>query len=239
MDQGIGRIVQTLKETGELDNTIIMFLSDNGASAEISENYGAGFDRPGQTRDGRKISYAKDKSVMPGPQTTFFSIGPNWANVANTPFRSWKSQSLEGGIHTPMIVSWPNGIKKKGSKTEEVGHVMDFMATILDVTGAKYPATFNGNQITPMQGLSLAPVFEGKVRTGHHALFNEHEGSRYVRKDNWKLVMAAPDRKWHLYNLAGDYTELTDLSAQHPDKVKELTAMWNEWAREHRVLPKP
>lgn len=239
MDQGIGRIIKTLEETNQLDNTIIVFLSDNGASAEISENYGPGFDRPGVTRDGREISYAKDKSVMPGPQTTFFSIGPAWANVANTPFRLWKSQSTEGGIHTPMIVSWPNGIKSKGTITNQVGHVMDFMATFIDVAHAKYPKEFKGNAITPLQGISLAPIFENKTRVGHDAIFNEHEGSKYVRYQDWKLVIAGGDKNWHLYNLAIDKTENKDLSQQFPEKVQQLTAMWNQWAKEHRVLPKP
>ncbi|WP_256004073.1 arylsulfatase [Pedobacter deserti] len=239
MDQGIGRVLKTLEDTGELDNTIIVFLSDNGASAELSERYGPGFDRPGETRDGRKISYATDKSVMPGPQTTFFSIGPSWANVANTPFRLWKSQSLEGGVHTPMIVSWPDGIKKKGSKSAQVGHVMDFMATFIDVTGAAYPKEYNGNMITPLAGKSLAPLFKGKKVEGHTVLCNEHEGSKYVRYNNWKLVVAGPDRKWQLYNMTDDPTELNNLASQHPDKVKAMSAMWDEWAKNHHVLPKP
>ncbi|WP_285057157.1 arylsulfatase [Pedobacter ginsengisoli] len=239
MDQGIGRVIKALEETGEMDNTIFVFLSDNGASAELSDKYGPGFDRPGQTRDGQKISYATDKTVMPGPQTTFFSIGPAWANVSNTPFRLWKSQSLEGGVHTPMIVSWPAGIKAKGSKTAQIGHVMDFMATFIDVAGVKYPREYNGNAITPLEGKSLAPLFAGNKAPGHVALFNEHEGSKYVRVQNWKLVVAGPNKKWQLYDLSRDYSELNDLAAQYPDKVKELSEMWNEWAVKHHVLPKP
>jgi arylsulfatase A-like enzyme len=162
MDQGLGRVIKALEETGEMDNTIFVFLSDNGASAELSDKYGPGFDRPGETRDGKRISYATDKTVLPGAQTTFFSIGPAWANVANTPFRLWKSQSLEGGVHTPVIISWPAGLKAKGSKTNHVGHVMDFMATFLEVAGAKYPEKYKGNSITPLEGKSFAPLFSGK-----------------------------------------------------------------------------
>ncbi|GAA4797427.1 arylsulfatase [Olivibacter ginsenosidimutans] len=239
MDQGIGRILKALEETGELDHTLIVFLSDNGASAESSAGYGPGFDRPGQTRDGQKISYATDKSVLPGPQTTFFSIGQNWANVANTPYRLWKSQSTEGGVHTPMLAFWPNGIQNPGTKTDQVGHVMDFMATFIELAGANYPTSYKGNKITPLQGISLVPVFEGNNSVGHEALFNEHEGSKYVRYQNWKLVQAIPDQQWHLYNLADDRTELNDLAGTYPEKVKQLSAMWNQWAKEHHVLPKP
>ncbi|HYH56955.1 MAG TPA: arylsulfatase, partial [Anseongella sp.] len=171
MDQGIGRILETLKETGELENTLIIFLSDNGASPENSMRYGPGFDRPGQTRDGQEIVYPVDKDVLPGPQTTFASIGPRWANVSNTPFNYWKMESYEGGVHTPMIAFWPRGIKaEKGSVTSQPGHVMDFMATFIDIAGAQYPGSYKGHQITPLQGKSLKPVFEGRQREGHAVL---------------------------------------------------------------------
>ncbi|RZK82636.1 MAG: arylsulfatase [Pedobacter sp.] len=238
MDQGIGRILKTLEETGKIDNTIIIFLSDNGASAESSEGYGPGFDRPGQTRDGRTISYSTNKDVMPGPQTTFFSIGSRWANVANTPYRLWKYQSFEGGVHTPMIVSWPKGITQKGTMTDQIGHVMDFMATFIDVAGAKYPTEYNGNQITPLEGKSLAPVFKGK-NAGDRALFNEHEGSKYVRYQNWKLLVAGPDRSWRLFDMNNDRSETKNLASQYPEKVASLSKMWDEWAAKHHVLPKP
>lgn len=238
MDQGIGRMLKALEETGELDNTIIVFLSDNGASAELSDRYGPGFDRPGQTRDGQKISYATDKSVMPGSQTTFFSIGPDWANVANTPYRLWKSQSLEGGVHTPMIISWPKGIKNKGTKSDQVGHVMDFMATFVDVAGAKYPKQYQGNEITPLEGNSLSPILKGGKMKGHNALFNEHEGSKYVRYQNWKLVLAGGKKDWQLYDIEHDKSELNDLAAEHPEKVTMLSVMWNDWAQKHHVLKK-
>lgn len=238
MDQGIGRILKTLEEAGKIDNTIIIFLSDNGASAESSEGYGPGFDRPGQTRDGRTVSYSKNKDVMPGPQTTFFSIGQHWANVVNTPYRLWKYQSFEGGVHTPMIISWPKGIKAKGSKTDEIGHVMDFMATFIDVAGAKYPAEYDGNTITPLEGKSLMPVFSGN-KLADRPLFNEHEGSKYVRYQNWKLVVAGADRNWRLFNMENDKSEMKNLAVQYPEKVAALSKMWDDWAVKHHVLPKP
>lgn len=236
MDQGIGRIIAALKATGQLDNTVIFFLSDNGASSEICNNYGPGFDRPDETRTGEKVSYDKNKKVMPGPETTYFSIGPRWANVANTPFRYWKAESYEGGIHTPMIAFWPKGIKK--GVTSQPGHVMDFMATCIDLAKTSYPKTYKGHQIIPMQGISLLPVLQGKQRAGHKALFNEHFGAKYARYQNWKLVKLSNDKTQHLYDLSKDPTEIKDLSEKYPEKVKMLDSMWQDWAAANQVLTK-
>ncbi|MGI4750103.1 MAG: arylsulfatase [Janthinobacterium lividum] len=240
MDQGIGRIIQTLRQTGQLDNTIILFLSDNGASAENSAAYGPGFDRPSETRDGRKIDYSTNKTVLPGTETSYFSIGQRWANVSNTPYRYWKAESYEGGIHTPMIAFWPKGIKaKKGGFDAHVGHVMDFMATFTELAGAKYPAVYKGHPIPPTSGISLVPTFSGKQTAGHENLFNEHFGARYARSGSWKLVSISNDSTWHLFNLASDRTETTDLSEKYPQKVKLLDSLWHNWANTHQVFPKP
>jgi arylsulfatase A-like enzyme len=240
MDQGIGRIIHALKETGQLDNTLILFLSDNGASAENCAAYGPGFDRPNETRDGRKIVYATRKEALPGPETTYSSIGQRWANVSNTPYQYWKAESYEGGIHTPLIAFWPKGITAiKGSFNPQVGHVMDFMPTFTEITGAMYPATFKGHAIPPTTGVSLAPTFSGKHMTGHEALFNEHFGARYAREGDWKLVSVSRDSAWHLFNLAEDRTETVDLAAQHPEKVRRLDSLWHQWANTHYVFPSP
>lgn len=239
MDQGIGRIIQTLRETGQLDNTIILFLSDNGASPENCMRYGPGFDRPGETRDGNKIHYPVNKEVLPGPQNTFCSIGERWANVANTPYQYAKAQSYEGGVRTPMIAFWPNGIRSKGSFTDQMGHVMDFMPTFLELAGAPYPSTYNGHAITPYTGISLLPALEGKKGQAHTALYNEHFKARYIRDNEWKLVSLANDTTWHLYRINQDETELNDLSAQHPEVVSRLSARWWQWAGTHQVFPKP
>lgn len=239
MDQGIGRIIQALRETGELENTIILFLSDNGASPENCMRYGPGFDRPGETRDGQKIHYPVKKDVLPGPQTTFASIGQRWANVANTPYQYAKAQSYEGGIRTPMIAFWPKGIRSKGGFTDHLGHVMDFMPTFLEVANARYPQTYNGRQITPYTGVSLLPALEGKEGKAHDALYNEHFNARYVRDGEWKLVSLAGDTTWHLYKINQDETELNDLAAQHPDVVKKLSDQWRQWANTHQVFPRP
>lgn len=241
MDQGIGKIIDALKKTGELENTLIVFLSDNGASPESSAAYGPGFDRPSETRDGRKIVYPVDKEVMPGPETTFGSIGKRWANVANTPFRYWKAESFEGGIHTPMIAYWPKGLEgKKGRISDQVAHVMDFMPTVIELGKAQYPETYNGNRITPVQGLSLLPILKNKERSGHDMLFNEHYNAKYARSGKWKLVTKSGNQgdQWYLYNLENDPTEINDVAADNPETVKQLKSGWEQWAKSHNVLPK-
>jgi arylsulfatase len=240
MDQGIGRIIDALKKTGKLDNTIIVFLSDNGASPENAAAYGPGFDRPSETRTGSPIIYATEKQAMPGPQTTYSSIGKIWANVANTPYEYAKAESFEGGIHTPMIAYWPKGITApKGGYSNQVGHVMDFMATFAELAGAKYPKQFKGKDILPTTGISLAPSFAGKAVTGHNTLFNEHFGARYARSGNWKLVSLSNDSTWHLFDLSKDKTEVNDLAASNPSKVAELKGLWQQWAKTNQVFPKP
>ncbi|MEJ7691485.1 arylsulfatase [Daejeonella sp.] len=240
MDQGIGRIIKTLKETGQLDNTVILFLSDNGASPENSARYGPGFDRPGETRTGQIIDYPVNKKILPGSQLTFASIGPRWANVSNTPYRFAKEESYEGGVHTPLIAFYPKGMSaKKGSLSSQVGHVMDFMATVIDLSGAKYPEVYRGNSISPMEGISLLPAIKGNRVNGHSELFNEHFGARYVRSGDWKLVSTKLDSTWRLYQISKDQTEINNLSEKHPDKVKTLNDLWYKWANSHNVFPKP
>ncbi|MVM31704.1 sulfatase-like hydrolase/transferase [Spirosoma sp. HMF4905] len=240
MDQGIGRMIKALRETGQLDNTLILFLSDNGASPENCAAYGPGFDRPNETRDGRPIVYDLKKQIMPGAQTSYASIGQRWANVANTPYQFWKAESYEGGVHTPLVAFWPKGITaKKGSYSAQVGHVMDFMSTFVELAGATYPKEFKGHAITPTSGISLAPSFQGKATLSHESLFNEHFGARYARSGNWKLVSSSLDSTWHLFNLATDKSETQDVAAQYPDKVRQLENQWHQWANSHQVFPKP
>jgi arylsulfatase A-like enzyme len=238
MDQGIGKLVEALRLAGELENTLILFLSDNGASPENAMQYGPGFDRPGETRSGQKIAYPTKKEVMPGPQTTFTSIGARWANVANTPYQYAKAESYEGGVRTPMIAFWPAGIKvPKGSISERTGHVMDFMATFVDIAGANYPTVYNANQITPLQGSSMAPAFTSAAANGHNTLFNEHFGARYVRSDEWKLVSRRGE-PWRLFRISDDETELNDLAAKHPEIVQRLDKLWQDWTKTNQVVPK-
>ncbi len=239
MDQGIGRIIKALKETAELENTLILFLSDNGASPEVAAQYGPGFDRPGETRNGEKIAYPVKKDVLPGAQTSFASIGPRWANVSNTPYQFAKAESYEGGVRTPLVAFWPKGITvEKGSISERTGHVMDFMATFIELANTKYPTSFKGNTIKPLQGLSLRNAFVSKNAQGHQVLFNEHFGAKYIQNEEWKLV-ARNKESWKLYRISNDETEMNDLSKQYPDIVQQMDKMWQDWAKQNDVLPKP
>ncbi len=226
IDQGIGDIISTLEATGQMDNTIIFFLSDNGASPEVLRQ--PGYDRSSQTRDGRKIQYRG--IYEPGPETTYTCIGPAWASASNTPFRYWKKESYEGGCHTPLIIHWPEGLKTKpGSVTQQTAHVMDIMPTCLELAGASYPSQYKGNKLTALDGKSLVPILNGAKRPEHDKIFFEHMGGRAVRMSNWKLV-ALKDEPWRLYNLAKDRTETNDLAAEYPDRVRMMSAEWKKWA---------
>jgi arylsulfatase A-like enzyme len=241
MDQGIGRMLKTLRETGQLDNTLILFLSDNGASPENCAAYGAGFDRPSETRDGRKIAYDLKKQVMPGPQTTYASIGQRWANVANTPYRFWKAESYEGGVHTPLVAFWPKGMKaKKGSFSAQDGSCDGFYEHICrsgrcDLSeGISRPCDYADNRN------QSGAVFSGKSTWRViRRMFNEHFGARYARSGNWKLVSASRDTNWRLFDLATDKTEMNDVAARYPEKVHQLDSLWHRWANTHQVFPKP
>jgi arylsulfatase len=237
MDQGIGRLIAKLEELKQLDNTLILFLSDNGASPEIYAD--GGFDRPSQTRDGRKITYPPNKTVSPGPDDTFFYMGPAWASVANTPLRYWKAEMHEGGICTPLVAHWPAGMKAQaGSVTHQPGHVIDLMATCLELAKAEYPKERAGRPVTPLEGESLVPVLRGERRQGHDVLAWEHFGAKAFREGDWKLV-ARKDGAWELYDLSKDRVELNNLAAAQPDKVRRLAAKWETWAKRTNVYPMP
>ena len=224
MDQGIGKLVEALKINGQLDNTLIFFMQDNGACAE---NTGRG---------GKK---GEAKPPMPGASDTWVAYGEGWANVSNTPFRYYKHFVHEGGISTPLIARWPTGIKRKGELENQPGHLIDIMATCVDVGGAKYPEEFKGNKIQPKEGCSLVPAFGGGQIQRSNPLFWEHEGNRAIRTGKWKLVAKGPQGAWELYDMEKDRTEMHDLSGQMPDKVKEMTALWEEYARRTRAIPWP
>ncbi len=236
MDQGIGRVVDTLRRTGQLDNTLILFLADNGGCAENLADRGTKpIYIPDKAPDGSPVRRGNDKNITPGGPDTFQSYGIGWANASNTPFRLYKHWVHEGSISTPLIAHWPKGIKKRGL-SHEPGHLIDIMATCADLGGATYPSTFNGNTVTPLEGRSLAPVFATGKRTPHPAIYWEHEGNRAVRQGKWKLVAKWPG-KWELYDLNADRTELHDLAASNPDKAAELEKLWNDWGRKVQAEP--
>jgi arylsulfatase A-like enzyme len=235
MDQNVGRIVASLKKTGQLDNTLLLMLADNGGCAEVLSEKSTGRHIPDKTRDGRPVRRGNNPSIMPGRDDDYQSYGIAWANASNTPFRRYKHWVHEGGISTPLIAHWPSVIKKGGSLTSQPGHLIDLLATAADVGGATYPATFNGNAITPLEGKSLRPILEGKQRQAHSEIYWEHEGNRAVRQGKWKLVSTFPG-DWELYDLDADRTELTDLAARQPAKTSELAAKWTAWSKKVGVV---
>jgi len=259
MDRGIGRIVQALKETGAYENTLILFLQDNGGCAEEFGSTGPVRPKPGErpkgqplgpdepqtrmvprfTRDGRPVRMGH--GVMPGPADTFVAYGRQWANVSNTPFRLYKHYVHEGGIATPLIAHWPAGIPKErhGVLEPQPGHLIDIMATCVDVAGATYPKTFAGHDITPMEGVSLVPAMHGRPLGRTKPLFFEHEGNRAIRQGRWKLVARGPAGPWELYDMQADRSECHDLAAKHPDRVKEMAAAWEDYARKAHAIPWP
>ncbi|WP_183308161.1 arylsulfatase [Dysgonomonas hofstadii] len=243
MDQGIGHLLDALEKNGQLDNTLILFLSDNGCSGESPQHYSPGEnDRGDMTRDGKTVIYPKNKEILPGPQTTYAGIGQKWANVANTPFRYWKAKSFNGGISTPLIAHWPKGLNKnlKGKVSNQMGHVMDIMATCIELSGAKYPTVYEGNEIIPLRGESLVPILNKGKREGHQYLGFEHFNERaFISNDGWKIIRQGEKKPWELYNLKTDCTELNNVADENPEKLKELTAQYDKWAKECMVEPYP
>lgn len=243
MDQGIGRIIAALEKTGQLDNTVFIFLADNGACAEdipegvsIEELVNKLMIARSHTRSGEPVHIGNDTGRMPGPENTYQSYGTAWANLSNTPFRLYKHWIHEGGIATPLIVHWPRGISERGSIRHAPGYLPDIMATVLDITGTPYPETFEGRAIDPLEGQSLLPVFaqDGGTRA---PMFWEHEGNAAVRMGQWKLVKRYP-RQWELYDLETDRTELNDLAAQHPERVADMARQYEAWAARCGVIPR-
>ena len=228
MDQGIGKIIQKLEEKGELDNTLIVFLSDNGGSPERMLN----------------TSYPTDG--VPGSARSFPTYWAHWANVSNTPFRFYKGWVQEGGIATPFIAHWPNSIPKGKINTTTKGHIMDLLPTALAAAGANYPEKIGDRNIIPTTGQSLLSALQGEESNGHEILGWEHEGARAIRKGNWKLVSnnydITPDswesnRQWRLFNLKEDPNELYDVFDDHPDLAQELIKAYDTWAETTSVLP--
>lgn len=214
VDIAMGHLISALKERGELDNTLILFMSDNGGNAESGPN--------GRT-DGDPTR----------PDSDWF-CGQSWAWLQNTPFREYKHYTHEGGISTPLIAHWPKGISRgRNSKWEDQpAHLIDIMATVADIGGATYP----GGKIRPKEGVSLKPAFSGKSVGRRNPLFWEHEGNRAVREGRWKLV-AKENQPWELYDIQTDRSEQTNLAEKDPGRVRSMTAAWDAWAARANVLP--
>ncbi len=252
MDHGIGRIINQLKAADALDNTLVIYLQDNGGCAE---GYGRSsnadkmkkFDfqpfgpndfqtkiwPPMQTRTGQWVHTGPE--TMPGAEDTFVAYGTGWANASNTPFRGYKHDGYEGGISTPFIVHWPQGIShdRRGEIVKEPSHLIDLMPTFLQAAGASYPSEFAGKTIQPMEGVSLVPTFSGDALTRESEIGFEHHGNLALRDGRWKIVSAYrkdhPTR-WELYDMEADRTELNDLAKVNPARLNELIKKWQVWA---------
>lgn len=255
MDEGIGRIVRELKEKGLYDNTVILFLSDNGGNAEI-EGGGAdqpirdtaGAVRPGPqdvqyeiwtpyTRKGQVVMGGLD--VMAGPANTFVSYLQGWANASNTPFRKYKHWVNEGGISTPLIVHWPRGIQAKGAIRTQTAQLIDIMPTLAALAGARYPSVYDGHRILPMEGISMVPTFDNKPLP-QRPIYWEHETHRGVLWGRWKLLSTGPlSTPWELYDMTSDRIEEADSASLHSDLVKRMADMWMRWAVRCEVFPSP
>ncbi len=227
MDQGIGRVVRKLEEKGELENTLIFFLSDNGGSPE------------------RMLRTIYPTDGEPGSVRSFPTYWAHWANVSNTPFRFYKGWVQEGGIATPFIAHWPNTIPKARINAHTLGHIVDLLPTALDAAGVSYPDKIGQRVIQPTAGLSILPALKGEAQAGHETLFWEHEGARAIRKGDWKLVANNYDilssswttnRQWRLFNLKEDPSELTDVFDQNRELAHQMIDEYENWANANGIL---
>ncbi len=265
MDQGIGRIITALEKKGELDKTIIFYMHDNGGCAEPVETDKPAVPlteaqkvlkpiaataifldkKPEYTRDGKFVR--SGRGIMPGEADSWSTYGEEWANVSNTPFREYKQYTHEGGIASPLIIHWPKGIPQKGQIRHQPSHLIDIMATCLAITGANYPAQFNGKAIQPIEGKSLVPAFANKP-VNRDYIFWEHSANRAIRVGNWKAVSKtrkqktfgeADENAWELYDLEKDPTEMKNLAKSNPEKTKELAQLWETEAIRTNAKPWP
>jgi arylsulfatase len=212
LDQNIGLLVDYLHDQGVLENTMIMICSDNG---------GCPFER------------SRDLEIPPWEGRSFYLYDASWATVSNTPLKHYKQTQHEGGISTPLIVHWPGQVKDQGSWVRGTGHLIDIMATLLEITGAVYP---DREEVEPLQGISLVPLFRGTDRESHKELYFRFSSNRALRRGDWKVVSFYGDR-WELYNIASDRCEQKDLAGQYPQLVEELSLRWHEIAEHKDRLP--
>ncbi|MEE8450868.1 MAG: arylsulfatase [Thermoguttaceae bacterium] len=238
MDRAVGRIVDALRRTKQLENTLIVYFHDNGACSEHLG--GNGWNTANNVlawakANGKTVAVGDVYDVPMGGPLTYGSVGHNWANAQNTPLRRYKSNVHEGGACTPAIMHWPAGLKHEpGSITIQRGHVVDLMATCMELARADYPTEFDGRNITPHESLSLVPVISGNKQPHDHAYYFNHSGTHAVIKGDYKVVRER-NGPWELYNLAKDRTETQDLAGQQPERVEELTKLWDtRWGRPKR-----
>lgn len=241
VDRNVGRLINTLKKNGEFENTVIMFLSDNGGCAELFQE-DTDWPDPSQwetakTLDGQDVRVGDIPELRPGPDTTFQAVELPWANVSNAPFRLFKRWVHEGGISTPFIVHWPDQIQDSDIRTDPM-HIIDISATCYAIAGAQYPSEFNDTAVQPLEGESFLPALQGRDWTREHPITVEHEGNRGIRVGDWKLV-AEWDGPWELYNITEDRTEAINLIEGEADRAKELEKLYVEWTARTGILDWP
>lgn len=228
LDRNVGRVIDDVRKNGELEKTLIVFLSDNGACAEWDP---LGFDNNPYPKN---RLYQNGELETMGQPGTFHSYGTGWANACNTPFRLYKHYNHEGGISSPAIFHWPGKMGEGGRLDRQPAHIVDLTATLLEEGGARYPDAWEGTKVMPLAGTSLKPIWEGK-RMDERALFFEHEGNRAVRLGKWKLVWANFRKEWELYDIETDRSELSDLVKEYPLRVAKMQGLWEEWAESNYV----
>lgn len=240
IDRGVGRVIEVLKKAGRFENTLFLFLSDNGAAPNegvhaTTQAFGFAPDKDNSAwrLDGGAIRPGSGPDNPPGPADTFAAYGIAWATTSNTPFRNNKSSAWEGGIRTPLIAHWPSGIPPglRGSLSDAVGHVIDFMPTFCELAGADYPSELAGRNPLPMEGISLAPVFLGEEREDPSMLCWSAPRNQAIRIGRWKLVNPKRGEPWQLFDLITDGTETTNPAAEQPGRVQTLRRAWEDWAR--------
>jgi len=220
LDQNVGRLINTLKELGVFEDTLILFFADNGGCAE-----------------GGLMGGSPDEMVG-GREGYFLTYGKGWANASNTPFRMYKHWVHEGGIASPFIAHWPAGIKERGAIRHEPCHLIDIAPTLYELSGARYPASHAGVEIGDLEGVSLTPLFRGEGINRGQPIFFEHEGNRAVRDGAWKLV-ARHGKPWELFNISEDRSEQRDLAETEPERLREMVSEYELWAARCGVLPWP
>ncbi len=235
VDRGIGRILRQLEEGDDLENTLILFTSDNGACYEWGPY---GFD--GRSRTGKTTLHKGEDLDKVGGPGTHHSVGSAWSCLSNTPMRMYKHFNYEGGQCSPLVAHWPKGIKDADRWVRAPIHLIDLMPTICSATGANYPETFAGNEIQPVEGVSLQAIFEGESKLPERVLCFDHFGSSAIRRGDWKLVRSNSRYNkgaWQLYNIGQDRCETNDLMESFPEKAEQLKKEWLDWAIRVKVAP--
>lgn len=236
VDRGVGKIIAHLNDSNELENTLILIMSDNGACYEWGP---FGFDGP--SRKGTTVLREGEQLRETGGPNTYQSYGSGWANLGNTPFRMYKHFTHEGGLSSPLIAHWPQGISTGDRWIRDPTHVMDIMPTILEVSNSKYPLAREGNKVHRLSGTSLFPLFEGHTLEPRGIGF-DHQGAHALRRGNWKAVWSKrmPEEiRWELYNLANDRCEMHDLANSEPQILADMVKEWERWAHEVGVIWEP